>query len=131
MSPSTFTLLGASTYLKLRLILALTHLLNDLVQALIPAIYPILRNAYALDFGQIGLITLSFQLTASILQPVVGWYTDRKPMPYSLAVGMTSTGAGLLLYARDNALAGTRGRSISGNARTMAERMKNWFQGNF
>src|SRR5215831_10925429 len=79
--------------------LSFCHFLNDSLQSLLPAIYPILRDAYALDFGQVGLITLCYQLTASILQPVVGWYTDRKPMPYSLAIGMTSTGAGLLLLA--------------------------------
>src|SRR5712671_312316 len=87
------------TALAVLLSLSFCHFLNDALQSLLPAMYPILRNAYALDFGQIGLITLCFQLTASILQPVVGWYTDRRPMPYSLAVGMTSTGAGLLLLA--------------------------------
>ncbi|HYM36590.1 MAG TPA: MFS transporter, partial [Steroidobacteraceae bacterium] len=79
--------------------LSFCHFLNDALQSLIPATYPILREAYALNFSQIGYITLAFQLTASILQPLVGWYTDRKPMPYSLAIGMTSTGAGLLLLS--------------------------------
>src|SRR5260370_34696198 len=74
-----------------------SHLMNDLMQSLIPAIYPILKTSFDLDFGQIGLITLAFQLTASLLQPVVGLYTDRRPMPYSLAVGMGLSVAGLLL----------------------------------
>jgi len=84
------------TALVILLSLSFCHFLNDMLQSLLPAVYPILREAYALDFGQIGLITLAFQLTASILQPVVGWYTDRRPLPYSLAIGMTSTAVGLL-----------------------------------
>ena len=75
------------------------HLLNDMVQSLIPAIYPILKSSFHLDFGQIGLITLTYQLTASLLQPLVGSYTDRRPHPYSLPVGMTSTLFGLVLLA--------------------------------
>lgn len=76
--------------------LSATHLLNDMIQSLIPAIYPIIKDAYALDFGQIGLITLTFQVTASLLQPLVGHYTDRHPMPYSMVVGMGFTLAGLI-----------------------------------
>ena len=87
------------TALAVLLSLSFCHFLNDMMQSLLPAVYPILRTASGLDFGQVGLITLSFQLTASILQPVVGWYTDRKPLPYSLAIGMTFTGAGLLLLS--------------------------------
>ena len=79
--------------------LSLCHLLNDLLQSLLPAIYPMLKDRYALDFWQIGLITLTNQLTASILQPFVGYYTDRRPQPFSLAIGMTFTLAGLLLLA--------------------------------
>lgn len=75
------------------------HLLNDMVQSLIPALYPILKETYKLDFGQIGLITLANQATASLLQPVVGLYTDRNPKPYSLAIGMSSTLLGLVLLA--------------------------------
>ncbi len=75
------------------------HLLNDLVQSLIAAVYPMLKTSFHLDFGQIGLITLTFQVTASLLQPVVGLYTDRYPKPYSLPVGMTFTLAGLLLLS--------------------------------
>ena len=72
------------------------HFLNDTLQSLIPAIYPLLKNSFHLDFGQVGLITLTNQLTASLLQPLVGSYTDKKPQPYSLAAGMTFTLMGLL-----------------------------------
>ncbi|MEO8029034.1 MAG: MFS transporter, partial [Bryobacteraceae bacterium] len=75
------------------------HLLNDLVQSLIPALYPILKDSYHLDFAHIGLITLTYQSVASLLQPVVGYYTDRNPQPYSLTFGMGSTLTGLLLLA--------------------------------
>ena len=75
------------------------HGLNDLIQSLVPAIYPILKASYGLDFTQIGLITLVFQVTASLLQPVVGLYTDKRPLPYSLALGMASSLVGLLLLA--------------------------------
>lgn len=80
--------------------LSFCHLLNDLMQSMLPAIYPVLKTAHGLDFGQIGLITLAFQCTASLFQPAVGMFTDRKPMPYSLAAGMGSTLIGLLLLAR-------------------------------
>jgi MFS transporter, FSR family, fosmidomycin resistance protein len=79
--------------------LSVCHLLNDMVQSLLPAIYPILKTALALDFWHIGLITLVNQLTASLLQPAVGYYTDRRPRPQSLALGMTFTLTGLLLLA--------------------------------
>ena len=79
--------------------LSFCHLLNDLNQSLVPAIYPILKDSYHLDFAQIGLITLAFQLTASMLQPVVGMVTDRRPMPYSLPVAMGFTLLGLLLLS--------------------------------
>jgi FSR family fosmidomycin resistance protein-like MFS transporter len=75
------------------------HLLNDLIQSLLPAVYPLLKAEFGLDFWHIGLITLTSQLTASLLQPVVGHITDRRPMPYSLAIGMTSTLLGLLLLS--------------------------------
>ena len=80
--------------------LSVCHLLNDMIQSLLPAIYPLLKQSFALDFGQIGLITLTFQLTASLLQPLIGIYTDRHPKPYSLAIGMASTLIGLLLLSR-------------------------------
>ena len=91
---------GAGTALTVLGMVSFCHFLNDLIQSLLPAIYPLLREKYALDYGQIGLITLVFQLTASLLQPVVGTYTDRRPMPYSLAVGMGFTLCGLLLLSR-------------------------------
>jgi MFS transporter, FSR family, fosmidomycin resistance protein len=82
--------------------LSVCHLLNDMNQSLVPAMYPILKDTYHLDFGQIGLITLAFQLTASMLQPVVGLVTDRRPQPYSLPIGMGSSLIGLLLLAVAN-----------------------------
>jgi FSR family fosmidomycin resistance protein-like MFS transporter len=75
------------------------HLLNDTMQSVIPAIYPLLKENYALTFTQIGLITLAFQLTASLLQPMVGYLTDKTPRPYSLVVGMVFSLAGLLLLS--------------------------------
>ena len=79
--------------------LSVCHMLNDLNQSLVPAIYPILKTSYHLDFGQVGLITLAFQLTASLLQPVVGLVTDRRPQPFSLPVGMCCSLVGLLLLS--------------------------------
>ena len=79
--------------------LSLSHLLNDLIQSLLAAIYPLLKTTYALDFQQIGMITLAFQGTASLLQPLVGLYTDKYPKPYSLVVGMSCTLVGLLLLS--------------------------------
>ena len=91
---------SAGTVLSVLGAVSFCHFLNDMIQSLLPAIYPLLREKYLLDYGQIGLITLVFQLTASILQPVVGTYTDRRPMPYSLAIGMGFTLLGLLLLSR-------------------------------
>lgn len=76
-----------------------SHMINDMMQSLILAMYPILKGDFHLSFGQIGLITLTFQLTASLLQPLIGLYTDKKPQPYSLPFGMCSTLCGLLLLA--------------------------------
>src|SRR5258707_7150565 len=90
---------GEKTVFKILLTISFCHLLNDTLQSLIPAIYPLLKNSFHLDFGQVGLIALTLQLTASILQPLVGLYTDRRPQPYSLAVGMGITLAGLLALA--------------------------------
>ena len=90
----------AGTALRVLAAVSFCHFLNDLIQAMLPAIYPLLKANYALDFAQIGLITLVFQLTASLLQPVVGTYTDRNPLPYSLAIGMGCTLLGLLLLSR-------------------------------
>jgi len=75
------------------------HFLNDTLQSIIPAIYPILKTSYNLDFGQIGMISLTFYLTASLLQPLVGLFTDSRPTPYSLPIGMGFTLAGLVLIA--------------------------------
>ena len=87
---AAFAILGA---------LAVSHMLNDTMQSLMPALYPMLKQNLGLDFGEVGLITLCFQITASLLQPVVGIVTDRKPMPYSLAAGMGFTLCGLLLLS--------------------------------
>jgi MFS transporter, FSR family, fosmidomycin resistance protein len=77
--------------------ISFSHLLNDMMQSLLPAIYPMLKSAYALSFVEIGVLTFTYQITASLLQPLVGSYTDRKARPYSLAVGMGFTLVGLLL----------------------------------
>src|SRR5918995_1127996 len=79
--------------------LSASHMVNDMMQSLILAMYPILKGDFHLSFAQIGLITLTFQLTASLLQPVIGLYTDRRPQPYSLPFGMASTLCGLILLA--------------------------------
>ena len=85
-----FRVLGAISF---------SHFLNDMIQSLILAIYPLLKGTFSLSFTQIGLITLTYQVTASLLQPMVGFYTDKHPKPYSLAFGMGSTLCGLLLLA--------------------------------
>jgi len=87
---AAFVVLGAITF---------CHLLNDVIQALLPAIYPMLKSGFALSFGQIGLLTLIFQVTASLLQPIVGLYTDRRPQPYSLPLGMASSLLGMVMLA--------------------------------
>jgi MFS transporter, FSR family, fosmidomycin resistance protein len=79
--------------------ISFSHLLNDTIQSLIPAIYPILKSNYHLSFAQVGLITLTFQMAASLLQPFVGLYTDKKPQPYSLAMGMGFTLLGLIVLS--------------------------------
>lgn len=79
--------------------ISLAHLLNDMIQSVVPAIYPMLKDNYALTFGQIGMITLVYQMTSSVLQPFVGLYADKHPRPYSLAFGMCLTLAGLLTLA--------------------------------
>jgi MFS transporter, FSR family, fosmidomycin resistance protein len=79
--------------------LSFCHLLNDMMQSLIAALYPMLKTNYGLDFGQIGLLTFTFQVTASLLQPLVGIYTDKRPLPYSLALGMGFTLVGLIALA--------------------------------
>lgn len=88
------------TLLRVLLALSFSHLLNDTIQSLIPALYPLLKVSFHLTFAQIGLITFAFQGTASLLQPLVGVYTDRKPLPYSLAAGMGITLVGLVLLSQ-------------------------------
>jgi len=85
--------------------IAFAHLLNDTVQSLIPAIYPLVKEGFGLNFAQVGLITLTFQLTASILQPLVGHWTDRRPRPFALVAGMGATLAGLVLLAQASTFA--------------------------
>jgi len=87
---TAFNILGA---------ISVCHLLNDMLSSLLPSIYPLLKDSFHLDFAQVGLITLTYQTTASLLQPLVGFYTDRKPMPYSLPVGMGLTLAGQLFLS--------------------------------
>src|ERR1700733_3458956 len=89
-----------NTVFAILIAISVSHLLNDTIQSVIPAIYPILKKSLRLSFTQIGLITLTFQLTASLLQPFVGLYTDHRPQPYSLAVGMGFTLVGLLVLSR-------------------------------
>lgn len=83
--------------------LSVSHLLNDMLQALLPSLYPLLKDTYSLDFWQIGTITLTNQLTSSLLQPLVGFYTDRHPKAYSLPIGMGFTLVGLVMLSRANA----------------------------
>jgi FSR family fosmidomycin resistance protein-like MFS transporter len=92
---------GAAAQTTFRILAAISvcHLLNDMLQSLIPAVYPLLKDSYHLDFARIGLITLTLQLTASLLQPLIGWYTDRRFLPYSLPVGTAFTLLGLLMLA--------------------------------
>lgn len=91
--------LKAKTYMAVLLALGVTHLLNDLLQSLIPAVYPVIRQSYGLNFQQIGVITLTFQIAGSLLQPLVGVYTDHRPAPFSPVAGMVFTLSGLLCLA--------------------------------
>ncbi|MEJ1240619.1 MFS transporter [Chryseolinea sp. T2] len=90
------TVTANKTTYSILFIISFGHLINDMLQAVVPAVYPVIKDAYGLTFTQVGLITLTYQMTASILQPFVGYYTDKKPMPFSLIIGMTSTLAGLV-----------------------------------
>jgi len=85
--------------LEILLAISFCHLLNDMISSLLPAIYPLLKDSYNLDFAQVGLITLTYQCTASLLQPLVGLHTDRRPIPYSLPAGMVFTLVGLFILA--------------------------------
>jgi FSR family fosmidomycin resistance protein-like MFS transporter len=88
---------ASTSAIRILFALSFCHLLNDAIQALIPALYPLVKESFKLNFTQIGLITLVFQLVSSLFQPVVGFYTDKHPKPYSLAFGMAVTGCGLIL----------------------------------
>lgn len=90
MTATVFTVIAAISF---------SHFLNDLMQSLLPALYPMLKDTYGLSFTQVGLLTLTFQFTASLLQPVVGIVADKRPLPFSMAVGMGSTLCGLVLLA--------------------------------
>lgn len=87
------------TIFSILLTISFSHLLNDTIQSLIPSIYPLVKKSFHLSFAQVGLITLTFQLSASLLQPFVGFYTDKKPQPFSLATGMGFTLIGLVCLA--------------------------------
>ena len=99
-SPTPITATTQKTVFSILVAISFAHLLNDTMQSLIPSTYPLLKNSLHLDFGQLGLITFCFQLTASLLQPFVGLYTDKKPQPWSLAAGMCFTLAGLILLSQ-------------------------------
>jgi len=90
---------GTKVVFKVLAAISVCHLLNDMLSSLLPAIYPLLKSSYNLDFAQIGLITLTYQITASLLQPLIGLYTDRNAKPYSLPVGMAATLVGLILLS--------------------------------
>jgi MFS transporter, FSR family, fosmidomycin resistance protein len=90
---------AATTVFGVLLAISFCHLLNDMMQSLLPALYPMLKSSYELSYAQIGLLTFTYQITASLLQPLIGSYTDRRPRPYSLAAGMGFTLAGLTLLA--------------------------------
>jgi MFS transporter, FSR family, fosmidomycin resistance protein len=104
-SPTATASVAADTAVKttvfsILVAISFSHLLNDTMQSLIPSTYPLLKKSLHLDFSQLGMVTFCFQLTASLLQPFVGLYTDRKPKPYSLAAGMCFSGTGLALLSR-------------------------------
>jgi FSR family fosmidomycin resistance protein-like MFS transporter len=90
---------ATNTVYSILFTISIAHLLNDMMQSVIPAVYPMIKTSFHLSFTQIGLITFTFQLTASLLQPFIGLYTDKTPRPYSLAIGMMFTLAGLLFLA--------------------------------
>lgn len=100
-APSTGKMVE-NTVFPILFAISFSHLLNDTIQSLIPAIYPVIKESYHLSFSQIGLITLTFQMAASLFQPFVGLYTDKKPQPYSLAIGMGFTLLGLIILSLSN-----------------------------
>lgn len=97
-TPPGLTLRERTSYAVLMMI-SFCHFLNDMIQSLLPAIYPILKGNFHLDFGQVGMITFTNQLTASVLQPVVGTFTDKRPQPFSLSIGMGFTLLGLVMLS--------------------------------
>ena len=100
MSKNEFhTTTGCRTVYPVLLAIGFAHLLNDMLQSVIPAVYPLLKDKFGFTFAQIGVITLVFQLTSSLLQPVAGRLADKHPQPYSLAIGMGFTLVGLLSLA--------------------------------
>ena len=90
---------AARTLFPILAAVSVCHLLNDMVQSLLPSIYPILKSTFKLDFSQIGLLSLTYQVVASLLQPFIGMFTDRRPVPFALAFGMCFTLAGIVLVA--------------------------------
>ena len=94
--------IARATVFPILLSISFSHLLNDSIQSLIPSIYPVVKKTFQLSFAQIGLITFTFQLAASLLQPFVGYYTDRNPKPFFLAIGMSFTLAGLIFLSFSN-----------------------------
>jgi FSR family fosmidomycin resistance protein-like MFS transporter len=91
--------IGQKVFYKVLIAISICHFLNDMMSSLLPAIYPLLKSSFNLNFAQIGLITLTYQTTASLLQPMIGFYTDKRPRPFSLPVGMGATLIGLILLA--------------------------------
>src|SRR5580692_3812572 len=95
----TLVEVGPKVVYKVLAAISVCHLLNDMLSSLLPAIYPLLKSSFNLNFAQVGLITLTYQTTASLLQPMIGFYTDKRPRPFSLPVGMGATLIGLILLA--------------------------------
>lgn len=95
----TLVEVGPKVVYKVLAAISVCHLLNDMMSSLLPAIYPLLKTSFNLNFAQVGLITLTYQTTASLLQPMIGFYTDKRPRPFSLPVGMAETLVGLILLA--------------------------------
>jgi MFS transporter, FSR family, fosmidomycin resistance protein len=95
----TLVEVGPKVVYKVLAAISICHLLNDMMSSLLPAIYPLLKTSFNLNFAQVGLITLTYQTTASLLQPMIGYYTDKRPRPFSLPVGMGATLVGLILLA--------------------------------
>jgi len=94
---ATATNIGGKTTLSIIIAVSVCHLINDIMQSMLMAIYPLLKQNYSLDYVQIGLLTFTFQVTASLLQPAIGIYTDKRPLPYSLPIGMGSSLCGLIV----------------------------------